>query len=78
MVGRRILEDLSNKIGKEGFVGQDGSRMVCLSTHHVKKLGTDRQTRMPKSPYVQRSSIGTARVARANMRWRREHVRGKE
>ena len=60
-------------------VGQDGSRMVGLSTHRVKKLGIVRQTRMPKSPYVQRSSTGTTRVvARANTRWRREHVRGKE
>jgi hypothetical protein len=59
-------------------VGQDGSCMVRLSTHRVKKLGTDRQTRMPKSPYVQRSSIDTARVARANERWRRKHTRGKE
>ncbi len=49
-----------------------------INTHPVKKIGTDRQTRIGKSPYVQRSSIGTARVARANMRWRREHARGKE
>ena len=52
--------------------------MVHMNTHPVKKLGTDRQTRIGNSPYIQRSSIGTARVARANMRWRREHMRGKE
>ena len=52
--------------------------MVSNNTHPVKKLGTDRQTRIGKSPYVQHSSIGTARVARENMRWRREHARGKE
>ncbi len=34
-------------------VGQDGSRMVHLSTHHVKKLGMVRQTKMAESPYVQ-------------------------
>ena len=49
-----------------------------MNTHPVKILGTNRQTRTGKSPYVQRSSIGTARVAGANMRWRREHARGKE
>ncbi len=61
-------------------VGRDGSHMVRMNTHPVKKLETDRQTRIGKSPCVQRScsSIGTARVARANMRWRRERVRGKE
>ena len=71
-------------------VGQDGTRMVRMSTHHVKKpgmvrMGTHhlkkpgmvRQTKMPESTYVQRSSTGT-RVARANLRWRREHARGKE
>ena len=35
--------------------------MVRLSTHRVKKLGIVRQTRMPKSPYIQRSSTGTTR-----------------
>jgi hypothetical protein len=49
-----------------------------INTHPVKKIGTDRQTRIGKSPYEYTSSIGTARVARANMRWRREHARGKE
>jgi hypothetical protein len=48
-----------------------------MNTHPVKKLGMDRQTRIDKSPCVQHSSIGTARVARANMRWRREQARGK-
>ena len=71
-------------------VGQDGNRMVHMSmhrvkkhhknpgigTHHLKKPGMVRQ--MPESPYVQRSSTGTMRVARANLRWRREHARGKE
>ncbi len=71
-------------------VGQDGNRMVRMSTHrvkkhhknpgigthHLKKPGMVRQ--MPESPYVQRSSTGTRRVARANLRWRREHARGKE
>ena len=52
--------------------------MVRMNTRPVKKLGTDRQTRIGKSPYVQHSSIGTTRVARANMRWRREHAKGKE
>ncbi len=59
-------------------VGQDGSRMVHMSTHCVKKLGMVRQTKMPESPSVQRSSTGTTRVARANVRWRREHARGEE
>jgi hypothetical protein len=71
-------------------VGQDGNHMVRMSmhrvkkhhknpgigTHHLKKPGIVRQ--MPESPYVQRSSTGTMRVARANLRWRREHARGKE
>jgi hypothetical protein len=52
--------------------------MVRLSTHRVKKLGMVIQTKMSESPYVQRSSTGTTRVARANVRWRREQVRGKE
>ena len=65
-------------------VGQDGNRMVRMSTHHVKKpgmvrMGTHhlkkpgmvRQTKMPESLYVQRSSTGTTRVARANLRWRK-------
>jgi hypothetical protein len=69
-------------------VGQDGNRVVRMSTHRVKnpgigthllkKPGRVRQTKMPESPYVQRSSTGTTRVARANLRWRREHARGKE
>ena len=59
-------------------VGQVGSRMVRMSMHRVKKLGMVRQTKMPESPYVQRISTGTTRVARANVRGRREHVRGKE
>ena len=49
-----------------------------LSTHRVKKLGIVKQTKMAESPYVQRSSTGTTRVARANERWRREHARDKE
>ena len=48
---------------------------VRTSTHH-KKPGMVRQ--MPESPYVQHNSTSTTRVARANLRWRREHVRGKE
>jgi hypothetical protein len=44
-------------------VGQDGNRMVRMGT---------------QSPYVQRSSTATMRLARANLRWRREHARGKE
>ena len=52
--------------------------MVHLSTHRVKKLGMVKQTKMAESPYVQRSSTGTTRVARANVRWRREQERGKE
>ena len=59
-------------------VGQDGSWMVRMSTHRVKKPGMVRQTKTPESPYVQHSSTGTLRVATANMRWRREHTRGKE
>ena len=59
-------------------VGEDGSCMVRMSTHHVKKLGMVRQTKMAESPYVQHSSTGTKRVARANVRWIREHTRGKE
>ena len=70
-------------------VGQDGNHMVRTSSHcvknpgigvrtstHYKKPGMVRQ--MPESPYVQRSSTSTTRVARANLRWRREYVRGKE
>ncbi len=84
------------------FVGQDGNRVVRMSTHlvknlgigvrmsthlknpgigthHLKKPGMVRQMpESPDSPYVQRSSTGTTRVARTNLRWRREHVRGKE
>jgi hypothetical protein len=59
-------------------VGQDGSRMVRMSTHRAKKGVDVRQTKMPESPYVQHSRAGTARVARANERWRREHARGKK
>ena len=59
-------------------VGQDGSHMVHLSTHRVKKLGMVRLIKMAESPYVQRISTGTMRVARANVRWRKEHARGKE
>ncbi len=69
-------------------VGQDGSPMVQTSSHCEKKVRTSlhrerkgvdvRQTKMSKSPYVQHSRAGTARVARANERWRREHARGKE
>ena len=59
-------------------VGQGGSHMVRMSTHRVKKLGMVRQTKMPESPYVQCSSTGTKRVARANVRWRRDQARGKE
>ena len=33
-------------------VGQDGNRMVRMGTHHVKKPGMVRQTKMPKTPYV--------------------------
>jgi hypothetical protein len=44
-------------------VGQDGNRMVRMGM---------------QSPYVQRSSTATMRLARANLRWRREHARGKE
>jgi len=60
------------------FVGQDGSRMVHMSTHCAKKGVDVRQTKMPESPYVQHSRAGAARVARANERWRREHTRSKE
>ena len=59
-------------------VGQDGSHMVCMSMHRAKKEVDVRQTKMPESPYVQHSRAVTARVARANERWRREHARGKE
>ncbi len=59
-------------------VGQDGSRVVHMSMHRVKKPGLVRQTKTPESPRVQRSSTSTLRVARVNMRWRREHKRGKE
>jgi hypothetical protein len=52
--------------------------MVRMSTHCAKKGVDVRQTKMPESPYVQHSRTGTARVARANERWRREHARGKE
>ena len=52
--------------------------MVRLSTHCVKKLGMVRQTKMAGSPCVQRISTGTMRVARANVRWRRDQARGKE
>jgi len=58
-------------------VGQDGSRMVRMSTHRAKKGVDVRQTKMAESLYVQHSRAGTARVARANERWRREHARGK-
>jgi hypothetical protein len=82
-------------------VGQDGNRVVRMSTqsvknpgigvrmsthrknpgigtHHLKKPGMVRQMpESPESPYVQRSSTGTTRVARTNLRWRREHARGK-
>ena len=50
-------------------VGQD---------NHAKKEVDVRQTKMPEFPYVQHSRAGTARVARANERWRKEHARGKE
>jgi hypothetical protein len=83
-------------------VGQDGNRVVRMSTHrvknpgigvrmsthhknpgivmhHLKKAGMVRQMpESPESPYVQRNSTGTTRVARTNPRWRREHARGKE
>ncbi len=69
-------------------VGQDGSRMVRTSSHREKKVRTSshrerkgvdvRQTKVSESPYVQHSRAVTARVARANERWRREHTRGKE
>ena len=69
-------------------VGQDESCMVRTSSHREKKVRTSshrerkgvdiRQTKMSESPYVQHSRAGTARVARANERWRREHTRGKE
>ena len=49
-----------------------------MSTHRVKRQVGIRQTKMPESPSVQHSSVATARVARANLRWRREHARGKE
>jgi hypothetical protein len=52
--------------------------MVRMGTHYVKKPGMVRHTKMPESPYVQRSSTGTTRVARVNKRWRRELARGKE
>ena len=52
--------------------------MVHMSTHRGKKPGMVRQTKTPESPYVQRSSTGTLRVARGNVRWGREHARGKE
>ena len=84
------------------IVGQDGNRVVRMSTHrvknpgigvrmsthhknpgivmhHLKKAGMVRQMpESPESPYVQRNSTGTTRVARTNPRWRREHARGKE
>ena len=61
-------------------VGQNGNRMVCMSVHRVKTRGLVRQTKTPESPRVLRSSASTLGVARANMRWRREHLRprGKE
>ncbi len=59
-------------------VGQDGSCMVRMSMHRVKKPGMVRQTKTPESLYVQRSSTGNLRVARANMKWRSEHARDKE
>ena len=69
-------------------VGQDGSRMVQMSSHREKKVRTSfhrerkgvdvKQTKVSESPYVQHSRAVTARVARANERWRREHARGKE
>ena len=74
-------------------VGQDGNCMVHMSTHrvkkhhknpgigthHLKKPGMVRQMpESPESPYVQRRSTGTTRVASTNLRWRREHARGKE
>ena len=70
-------------------VGQDGNHMVRTSSHCVKNPGIGVRTsthhkkpgmvrQMPESPYVQRSSTSTTRVARANLRWRREHARGKE
>ncbi len=46
-----------------------------MSTHRVKRQVGIRQTKMPESPSVQHSSAATARVARANVRWRREHAR---
>ncbi len=49
-----------------------------MSTHRAKKGVDIRQTKMPESSHVQHSRAGTARVARVNERWRREHARGKE
>ena len=70
-------------------VGQDGNHMVHTSSHCVKNQGIGVRTsmhhkkpgmvrQMPESPYVERSSTSTTRAARANLRWRREHARGKE
>ena len=70
-------------------VGQDGNHMVQTSSHCVKNLGIGVHTsthhekpgmvrQMHESLYVQCSSTSTTRVARANLRWRREHGRGKE
>jgi len=56
--------------------------MVRTSSHREKKVRTSshrerkgvdvRQTKVSESPYVQHSRAVTARVARANERWRRE------
>ena len=79
---------MTEEAWEEMAVGQDVSRMVRMSTHHVKKQVDVRQrvkeqidvrqTKMPEFPYVQHSSAATARVARANMRWRSEHTTDKE
>jgi hypothetical protein len=67
-------------LGKMGIAwcGTHHVKKPGIGTPHVKKPGMVRQTKMPESPYVQCSSTGTTRVARANERWRREHARDKE
>ena len=77
--GNRVVRMITHRVKNPGI----GVRMSThrknpgIGTHHLKKPGMVRQTKMPESTYVQRSSTGT-RVARANLRWRREHARGKE
>jgi hypothetical protein len=79
--GNRVVRMITHRVKNPGI----GVRMSThrknpgIGTHHLKKPGMVRQMpESPESPYVQQSSTGTTRVARMNLRWRREHARGKE